>query len=57
MNNCLNNTERLWNISKNVRKKVQEKYTWEHKAKQIIELYEFSMPNDNKEVYITLMHK
>ncbi|MZK73542.1 hypothetical protein [Clostridium beijerinckii] len=53
----MNNTERLWNISKNVRKKVQEKYTWEHKAKQIIELYEFSMPNDNKEVYITLMHK
>lgn len=43
MHNYLNNTEALWNISKNARKKVQEKYTWEHKAKQIIELYEFSM--------------
>lgn len=39
----LNNTEALWNISKNARKKVYENYTWEHKAKQIIELYELSM--------------
>lgn len=39
----LNDTESLWNISQNARKKVQEKYTWEHKAKQIIKLYELSM--------------
>jgi glycosyltransferase involved in cell wall biosynthesis len=43
VNNYLNNTEALWNISKNARKKVQEKYTWEHKARQIIELFELSM--------------
>lgn len=39
----LNNTEALWNISQNSRKKVLENYTWENKAKQIIELYELSM--------------
>lgn len=39
----LNNTEALWNLSKNARRKVQENYTWEHKARQIIELYELSM--------------
>ncbi|WP_459478689.1 glycosyltransferase family protein [Clostridium saccharoperbutylacetonicum] len=43
VNNYLNNTEALWNISKNARKKVQENYTWEHKARQIIELFELSM--------------
>ncbi|AQR96968.1 glycosyltransferase [Clostridium saccharoperbutylacetonicum] len=43
VNNYLNNTEALWNISINARKKVQEKYTWEHKARQIIELFELSM--------------
>lgn len=39
----LNDTEALWNISQNARRKVQENYTWEHKAKQLIELYELSI--------------
>lgn len=39
----LNDTRSLWNISQKARKKVYENYTWEHKAKQIIELYELSM--------------
>lgn len=39
----LDDAEALWNISKNARRKAKEKYTWENKAKQIIELYDLSV--------------
>ncbi len=37
---ALDNPYELWEISRNARKKVKEKFTWEHKAKEIIELYQ-----------------
>lgn len=43
IHNYLNDTQKLWNIAKNAQKKVNEKFTWEHKARQIIELYELSL--------------
>lgn len=42
VNDYLKDNEKLWEISRNARKKVLERFTWEHKAEQIIELYELS---------------
>lgn len=42
VNEYLKDNEKLWEISQNARKKVLERFTWEHKAEQIIELYELA---------------